>query len=532
MRGRLAISHWLWLSMAALVASLLLAGAYALVDPDEGRNAEVAREMSSSGDFLVPRLAGMPYLDKPPALFWTETLAFRALGATPRAARLPSVLSAWAVLLIVGSVAERRMGERFALVVVAMLATAPLFAVLSAYVIFDMPLALCVTIVWAGVVEETAEGPARRRRLAMLVATALGLLLKGPVMLAWAVGGSLCAALLVRGRGPLRWLAWWPGWTIVLAVAGGWFALATRRYPEYPHYAFLEESLERLTTGHFHRQQALWFVPAVLVGGALPASLATPWAARVTSQASRVALGFLLFAIVFFSLSSSKLVTYLVPVFPMMAWLGAEAWCDPGRERRGAVGVALVYAALAIVCGLASLRPAWLAFLGDARMIPLGTNATGKLALDWIALGVIALVAAWRRWRNIPWIACFSFTPILLIHAAPVFQAYAASQSGEPLARAVADRGKVRFELCYSPGADFMLGRRSELVSLTGFETTSNYQARYRETLERRGEWTPLASVSEMDSGWVIVRPSGEKDTRAHPQREVFRDGRFAAYAP
>jgi 4-amino-4-deoxy-L-arabinose transferase-like glycosyltransferase len=529
MRGRVAISHWILLCMAVLVGSLVLSGAYPLVDPDEGRNAEVAREMSASGDFLVPRLAGMPYLDKPPALFWAETLAFRVLGATPRAARLPSVVSAWAILLIVGSVAARRVGERFALVVVAMLASAPLFAVLSAYVIFDMPLALCVTIVWAGIVEEMAEGPARKWRIAMFAATTLGVLLKGPIMLAWALGGSLGAALLARGRGPLRWLSWWPGWIFLFAVAGGWFALATRRYPEYPHYAFLEESLERLTTGNFHRQQPPWFVPVVLVFGALPASLATPWAARVTTQAGRVALGFLLFAIVFFSVSSSKLVTYLLPAFPMMAWLGAEAWCDAGRERRGAIGVALVFGALAVLCGGASLRPDWLGFLGDAKLIPLGRSTAGQLALVWTAIAIIAFLAAWRSWRNVPWIACFSFMPILLVQAGPVFQAYASSQSGEPLARALASYDRVRFEHCYSPGADFIRGRRSELVSLTGLETTSNYQARYRETLKRRGEWTPLASVAGTDSSWIVVRPPGGVNTRA---REIFRDQHFVANAP
>ena len=519
--------------MAVLVGSLVLAGAYPLVDPDEGRNAEVAREMWTSGDLLIPHLAGMPYLDKPPALFWAETLAFGVLGATPRAARLPSVVSAWAILLIVGSVAARRMGEPFALVTVAMLAAAPLFAVLSAYVIFDMPLALCVTIIWVGVMEERAEGPSRNRRFAMFAAMTLGLLLKGPVMLAWAVGGSLCSALLTRHRGPLQWLTWWPGWVLVAVVAGGWFALASRRYPEYPHYAFLEESFERLTTGNFHRQEPLWFVPAVLILGALPASLATPWAARLPSDASRVALGFLLFAILFFSVSSSKLVTYLVPALPMLAWLGAEAWSDPLRQRRGAWGVAITYGALAIGCGLAGLRTGWLAFLGDPRLIPLGQTAARQLALAWTAVGVVAIGAAWRGWRNIPWIACFSFTPILLILGGPVLQAYASSQSSEPLARAIAShasRGTVRFEFCYSPGADFVLGRRSQLVSHGGFETTSNYQARYRARLERRGEWTPLESASALDSAVAVVRSSREAGIGAHRGQEIYRDGRFIAY--
>ena len=118
----------------------------------------------------------------------------------------------------------------------------------------------------------------------MFVATGLGLLVKGPVMLAWIVGGSLGAALFERSRRPLRWLGWWPGWTLALGMAGAWFALASRRFPEYAHYAFLEETLERVGSGAFHRQQPLWFAPAVVIGGALPWSLTTVWMRRLTSQ--------------------------------------------------------------------------------------------------------------------------------------------------------------------------------------------------------------------------------------------------------
>ena len=155
----------------------------------------------------------------------------------------------------------------------------------------------------------------------MFAAVTGGLLIKGPVMLAWAVGGSAGAALLLRSRAPLRWLTWGPGWAAVIAIAGGWFLLASLRHPEYPRYAFLEESLERMTAGSFHREQPGWFVPAVLVGGALPWSLATPWT-RPTSAASKLALGFVLFAAVFFTLSRSKLVTYLLPALPPLPFPG------------------------------------------------------------------------------------------------------------------------------------------------------------------------------------------------------------------
>src|SRR5512134_3019819 len=224
-----------------------------------------------------------------------------------------------------------------------------------------MVLALGVALVWTGLASELELGVHPARRAAMFAAVAVGLLLKGPVMLAWALGGSLGAALLLRRREALRWLAWWPGWLGVAVLAGGWFALASARHPEYGRYAFLEETFERLTSGSFRREQPWWFVPAVLVGGALPWSLATPWAERRVrggdgpgggpgDRTVRVALGFLLFAAVFFTLSRSKLVTYLLPAIPALAWLAAAAWSDPRPQRRSGWILVALYLPLAVMC--------------------------------------------------------------------------------------------------------------------------------------------------------------------------------------
>jgi hypothetical protein len=88
----------------------------------------------------------------------------------------------------------------------------------------------------------------------------------------------------------------------------------------------------------------------------------------------------------------------------------------------------------------------------------------------------------------------------------------------------------VRFELCYSPGADFALGRRSEIVSPLGFETTSTYQRRYRGALIARGLWTPHATPPPPAPGTVVVRPAGRDATPAPPGAiELFRDARFVA---
>jgi 4-amino-4-deoxy-L-arabinose transferase-like glycosyltransferase len=87
--------------------SLFLATSFPLVDPDEGRNAQVASEMFATGDWVIPHLAGMPYLDKPPGLFWSAALSIHAFGPTRRAPRVPAIISALATLLALAALAHR-----------------------------------------------------------------------------------------------------------------------------------------------------------------------------------------------------------------------------------------------------------------------------------------------------------------------------------------------------------------------------------------------------------------------------------------
>ena len=488
--------------LACAALGLFLATTLPLIDPDEGRNAEVAREMARSGDLVVPHLAGMPYLDKPPGLFWGAALAIRAFGPTVWAPRLPALLAALLTIVALAALARRVSGEVLAWRSAALLAASPLFAVLGAYVIFDMPLALCVTVVWTLLAREMGEGASRRRRAAMFAAVTLGVLIKGPVMLAWALGGSLAVALVTRSRAPLRWLGWAPGWAMVFGVAGGWFALATARHPEYPRYAFLEESLERMTRKSFDRNQPWWFAPVTLIGGALPWSLATPWravwrggrgavgeapaashghaagedpamhAAREAreSSARSAALGFVLFALVFFTFSRSKLVTYLVPAIPPLALLAGMAW-----------------------------------------------NA--KLARGG------------RGWR-IAFGTCVGLVPLVLLLGWPALHRAALRESSEPLARAIEASGahRVRYERCYSAGADYQMDRISALVSAKADQTTSVYQSRYRELLRRRGLWVQLDSVAAAGPADCIVRPVPDDVELPAGAVPIHRGRRFTAY--
>jgi 4-amino-4-deoxy-L-arabinose transferase-like glycosyltransferase len=450
---------------AALVLSVWTALRFPLIDPDEGRNAEVAREMAQSGDFVIPHLAGVPYLDKPPALFAAAAFGVRLMGPVPLAVRLPAILASTAILWLLAHVTRKNADDDQALRVILLTASAPLFAALSAYVIFDMPLALCVSVVWLGLARELVVGVSSRRRALMFAAVAVGVLCKGPIMLLWALGGSLATALVLRARAPLRWLAYWPGWLLVLAVAGGWFAMALQRHPEYAHYAFLEESLERLTTGSFNREQPWWFVPAVLIGGTLPWSVATPWRWPL-SLTGRVAAGFLLFACVFFSLSHSKLVTYLLPVFPALAFMAAESW-----GRRG-------------------------------QRLPL------PLLLSLLITPLILVAGS-------PWLTRYAQS-----HSGDALASAIRARGG----------GSVLYEGCYAPGTDFLLNRGSAIASDNGAPLTSNYILRYRDLLRHRGQWRLYATAADAPAVDIVVRSTRRTGAPPAGGSKFFEDPRYTAW--
>ena len=449
----------------ALLLSFWIALRFPLLDPDEGRNAEVAREMAASGDVVIPHLAGVPYLDKPPALFAAAAVAVRVIGPVPLAPRLPAMLASFALLLLLARLARKFADDDQALRVTLLTASTPLFAGLSAYVIFDMPLALCVTVLWLGIARELTAGVSNRRRAWMYAAFALGVLFKGPIMVMWALGGSVATAIVTRERAALRWLAWWPGWLLVLGVSGGWFALALQRHPEYAHYAFVEESLERLTTGSFGREQPWWFVPVVLLGGTLPWSLATRWRWPL-SIPGRVAAGFVLFASVFFTLSHSKLVTYLLPVVPALAYIAAESWGRRAQRLPRPLLVALVFTPLLLVGGA-------------------------------------------------PWLNDY-----VQRHSGAALAGAIRASGG----------GAVRYEDCYSPGTDFLLDRGSSLVSATSAPLTSNYILRYRDTLRLRGQWPLYATAADAPAAAIIVRATKNAAVPPEGGQLIFRDARFTAW--
>ena len=199
--------------VAFLLAAVLFfarLGDLPLIDPDEGRNAEVAREMAESGAWVVPTFNAIPYLDKPALYFRAVALSFSAFGRSETTARLPSALSAAVLVVMMFAFCRRVYGERTAALTVLVLATTPLVIGFARLVIFDMPLALFMSAaILAGYLAEEDAEPARRRWLLLGAASsAVATLIKGPV--GFLVPGAVLAVLHLVERRPraiLRMLA-------------------------------------------------------------------------------------------------------------------------------------------------------------------------------------------------------------------------------------------------------------------------------------------------------------------------------------
>jgi 4-amino-4-deoxy-L-arabinose transferase-like glycosyltransferase len=340
----------------ALLALWLAAtlGARPLLVPDEGRYAEVARAMLARGDWLVPRLDGLPFFHKPPLMYWLDAAAMALFGANQFTARIAPALGAWAMGAALFFVLRRWHGERLALVALAVLATMPMYFVGGQYANHDMLVAGLIAAAICAFAE-AARGGSRRVWQLGWIACALALLAKGLIGLVLplaVVGPWLIARGQWRAIGHgLHPFAWLPG----LVVAAPWFVAMQLRFPGFFDYFIVEQHFRRYTQTSFNNAQPWWFYLAVLPLLTLPWSLAAPralaLAARTRGPWLALHAWWVLVIVAFFSLPQSKLVGYVLPALAPWAALIANG-LDPARTG-WRIGVAVgALASLAVVGAL------------------------------------------------------------------------------------------------------------------------------------------------------------------------------------
>lgn len=386
-----------------------------LIKPDEGRYAEIAREMAVSGDWVTPRLNDLKYFEKPPLQYWATAAAYRAFGVDEWTARLWTALTGFLGILVAGYTARRLFGRRAALVSIAVLASSLLYLAMGHLNTLDMglafflELAICAFLLAQASRTGIAAGPAvlpaaNHWMLLAWAALALAVLSKGIVALVLTGTTLVLYSLINRDWSPWRHFQWWRGLPLFLALAAPWFVAVSLANPEFPHFFFIHEHFERyLTTVHRRVEPAWYFVPILLLG-ALPwtgialHTAAAAWRGEAGSRfrPQRFLALWCLVVFAFFSASGSKLPSYILPLFPALALLiGANA----DRLSRRAWLIHL--GAIGVLASAALLLAPQVAQRGDDETPTALLAAYGHwllvAAAIWLAGTIGSWILAWRR---------------------------------------------------------------------------------------------------------------------------------------
>ena len=343
-----AISERQWILLLGFVCAVILfssLGRAALFEPDEGRNAEKAREILLTNDWITPHEDFLPILDKPIAFYWLVAISFRLFGLSEWAARVPSALAAGGCIVLVYLFARRRWGVREALWSSLVLATSFEYFVFARLVIFDMTLTFFITLALFSFDRLRDPDPVYSRRgnaILMYASIAIGTLVKGPIALVIPAMVILFYLVFTWHWALLRNLYLLPGIVLYFAIVAPWYVAVNARNPGYLGYFLWEEHVVRYLTPHFSRTKSWYYFFIVLGAGFLPWSILLPITGAFSLRRWRdKEMGFLLLwailPFVFFSASKAKLPHYILPIFPALALLTGRTVAHYLKEtaRRG-----------------------------------------------------------------------------------------------------------------------------------------------------------------------------------------------------
>jgi 4-amino-4-deoxy-L-arabinose transferase-like glycosyltransferase len=321
----------IWLAITAGLRPLTL--------PDEGRYGGVVWEMFNSGNWLVPLLDGMPFFHKPPLFYWISACSVKLFGVTEWAIRIPSILagilSAGGLFLFL----RHYRSSMVATLSVVILVTQPIFFAGSQFANLDMLVAgiISLTILsGADALIRLENKLFYRLTLARtFVLAALGVLAKGLIGIVLP-GAVIFVWLIWRRQWRSSTALFWPlGWVALLSISAPWFLWMQHSFSGFFDYFFVYQHFKRFSETGFNNQMPFWFyVPVVLIC-ALPWS---PWIwltfnkrywhdPEKGSLRSLMAI-WLVLILVFFSLPSSKLVGYIMPILPPFAYFIADGFAE------------------------------------------------------------------------------------------------------------------------------------------------------------------------------------------------------------
>ena len=369
---------WLNAGIAALVVVALLLpgiGASPLDDPGEGQQAEIAREITMSGDGVTLRLNGIRYFDKPPVLYWLTAASFRLLGPSEESARVVPLLGA--VLAVAGTalLGTSLLGPTGGLIAGGALLSSVLFVAFGRYLrpetLFVAAIQWGLTGLLLGLQRTSAAARPTPSPWTFVGCAALGVasLVKDPLGLIGplvAVG----AALVLGGRAwPLSgWLPW-GGVGLLLVVGFGWYVVAAYHNAGFLWYTVVDNHLLNavrlrrfpdedvpLSALEFLAVSGLGALPWIIPAGMVMVGLARRRAWRDPSETPWVALALWIAGVfLVFALLPFKLPHYALPAYPAIALLAVRGWQERGGNPRGLIGAhVLLLAVVALGCAVAA----------------------------------------------------------------------------------------------------------------------------------------------------------------------------------
>ncbi len=309
-----------------------------LFNTDEGRYAEIPREMLVSGNWVTPRLDGLRYFEKPPLQYWATAAAYAAFGVHDWTARLWTALAGYLTILLAAFAATRLYGRRVGWMAGAVLAGSFYFGFLGHFNTLDAGLAFAMSLTLFGFLLAQHAPPRSRAELGwMLVAysgAALAVLTKGLIGILLPGAVLVLYIVLKRDRALLRRLRLLPGLGIFLALTLPWFVAVSIQNHDFLWQFFMVQQFLRFLTPISHRPGPWWYFLPLLALAVLPWLVS---AVRALGQGIRVSVRrepfnpqawlwlWLVFIVVFFSISRSKLPSYVLPTIPAFAVLIARA---------------------------------------------------------------------------------------------------------------------------------------------------------------------------------------------------------------
>ncbi len=380
-----------------------------LISTDEGRYADIAMEMLQTGDWITPRLNGLLYFEKPPLQYWASAIGFSIFGFNDFTARLWPGLTGFLTVISVWFTAKRLWGslagEYAALVVVscAWMFTNSHFLTLDMGVSFFLALSLCCFLLAQDAQESHQQAWWMRACWAAMAGATLskgliGLLIPGASLFFYSV--------INRDIKPWLRMQWISGLSIFLLLAAPWFYLVSVRNPEFAQFFFIHEHVERfLTTTHQHEGPLWFFIPDLLIGllpwtSLLFVMLIAGWRKtdldgdkKSVFNPKRFLIVWCGFIFVFFSISGSKLPSYILPIFPALGLLVAPllaSYSAQALKKHLAVPV-LFGLLLSLIYPLRHLF-----HVGD-----LSSEVVWQLAVCLSLAGLILLMGAGYAWRAI-----------------------------------------------------------------------------------------------------------------------------------